>query len=188
MAKFPTIDSPCPLTLAAMPRAGADFCGGCRRQVHDLRGMDDAARRQFMSSCGDRKVCVAYTLAVPRSRAAALGLGVGLAAALVAVPAIAADPLVATTPAAQSPLPGDAVSSSCPADPTGVTTMCATDAEELEADELLDIIVVGGVDRAGDATWQDEDSVLAELPRGDARVFLDEDAGVRFEPAPDAPR
>lgn len=186
MAQFPKIDSPCPLVLAALPRAGADFCGQCRRRVHDLRGMDDAGRRAFLSACGERKVCVAYTLSVPRSRAAAMGLGVGLAAALAAVPALAADPLGAdsvTSAPVQSPLPG-AGGNVCETDPDAPRAMCAEDAAELAADELLDIVVVGGVDRAGGATWSDEASLLAELPRGDARVFLDE-SGAGFEAAPD---
>lgn len=185
MAQFPKIDSPCPLTLASLPRAGADFCGQCRRRVHDLRGMDDAGRREFMSACGDRKVCVAYTLTVPRSRAAALGLGVGLAAALVTAPVLAADPLAPLPASSQSPLAAPAPMSTCPTDPDASMAICAEDAEAFTDDELLDIIVVGGVDRAGGASWSDEESVLAELPRGDARVFLD-DEGARFEPAPDA--
>jgi hypothetical protein len=185
MAHFPKIDSPCPLTLGAMPRDGADFCGQCRRRVHDLRGMDDAARRTFMGACGDRKVCVAYTLTVPRSRANALGLGVGLAAALVAAPVLAADPVPLSSPVPTAPIPGAAADASCSADPV---SMCAEDAEALADDELLDIIIVGGVDRAGQATWSDEASLLAELPRGDARVFLDEENGARFDATPAAER
>lgn len=89
MARVPVITSPCPLRFASMPSAGRDFCGQCKRRVHNLDGMSDAQRSAFFANCSG-EVCVAYTVRAPMLLAAALGLGAA-AAAFTSLPASAQD-------------------------------------------------------------------------------------------------
>jgi hypothetical protein len=78
MARVPLITSPCPLRWKSMPSAGRDFCGQCKRTVHNLDGMNDDERQAFFASCsGD--VCVAYSVRGPLAVAGALGLGAAIA-------------------------------------------------------------------------------------------------------------
>ena len=72
MARVPKIKSPCPLRFGSMPHDGLDFCGQCRRRVHNLDGMSPSQRSAFFAACTEEKVCVAYT--VKRPRAAALAI------------------------------------------------------------------------------------------------------------------
>src|SRR5687767_2180227 len=98
--KIPMIDSPCPLRLRALPTGDRNFCTRCERKVHDLSLLSEVQRREFLASCSG-KVCVAYT--VPRVRhASALRVGLGVAAAIAALPALAQD----AAPAAMSPFNG----------------------------------------------------------------------------------
>jgi hypothetical protein len=90
MARVPVITSPCPLRFASMPSVGRDFCGQCKRRVHNLDGMNDAQRAAFFANCSG-EVCVAYTVRGPALLAAALGLGAAAAAALTSLPASAQD-------------------------------------------------------------------------------------------------
>src|SRR6185312_11342275 len=90
MARVPVITSPCPLRFASMPSVGRDFCGQCKRRVHNLDGMNDAQRAVFFANCSG-EVCVAYTVRGPALLAAALGLGAAAAAALTSLPASAQD-------------------------------------------------------------------------------------------------
>lgn len=77
MARVPTIASPCPLRWAGPPQPGMDFCGHCRRRVHNLDPMSDKEREEFLAGCtGD--VCVSYT--VRRAARIPVTLGIGLAA------------------------------------------------------------------------------------------------------------
>jgi hypothetical protein len=189
MSDYPKIQSPCPLRLRALPREGADFCSQCSRTVHNLDGMSGSQRRAFMAACGDSKVCVAYTLTVPRSsatelpmprvRSAGLALGVGLAAALVAAPALAADPLAQDVQSALVETAQQAIEADieyCPDSPPALDG------------EFLDMITVGGIERADTAEWSDGESLLAELPRGGTDAFLVEE-GIAFgSSSDDAPR
>jgi len=71
MARFPIIDSPCPLPQDEL--AGiAGHCGRCGKTVHSLDGMDDAERSAFMSKARG-PICVSYRLPM-RIGAAALAL------------------------------------------------------------------------------------------------------------------
>jgi hypothetical protein len=85
MARFPRIDSPCPLKLSGLPSAGKDFCRRCERKVHNLSAMSAGERERFMSGC-ETSACVAYAIRRP---AAAWTLAA--AAMIVASPALAQD-------------------------------------------------------------------------------------------------
>ena len=83
MARFPRIDSPCPLSAAELSRSGDFDCTHCHRHVHDLSALDEAGIRAFLAAC-EGPVCVRY--ARPR-RLAATALA---SAALVTSPLAAA--------------------------------------------------------------------------------------------------
>jgi len=72
MARFPIIDSPCPLSQSEL--AGiAGHCGRCSKTVHSLDGMDDAGRAALMRQAKG-PVCVSYRLPIGASAALALSL------------------------------------------------------------------------------------------------------------------
>lgn len=137
MARVPVITSPCPLRFNSMPGAGLDFCARCSRRVHNLDGMNDAARTAFFAGCCG-EVCVAYTVRRP---AALAGVMVAAAAALAAAPALAQDP-----PQQQ-------------AAPLAVTIgpTCDPNARNIP----LESIVVGGTTKA--VQWVDESDVVVDL-------------------------
>jgi hypothetical protein len=59
-----------------------DFCGQCRRRVHNLDLMSDGERESFFAACSG-EVCVSYSVRRPMRSSVALG------ASLVAVAALA---------------------------------------------------------------------------------------------------
>lgn len=152
MARVPVITSPCPLRWKSMPGAGMDFCGQCRRRVHNLDGMSDAARAAFFASCSG-EVCVAYTVSRPAALIGALGLGV----ASMMHNAAAQDTVPLTA------LGDDAVTAAQQGVPTIVTgPTCDPNANG----QKLDFIVVGGTSKAQDVAWLDEREVsLADPPQ-----------------------
>lgn len=88
MAKYPRIDSPCPLKWNALPESGNDFCRHCERNVHNLTAMTEAERKEFMAAC-EGSVCVAYA-AKPGRRERKIAWAVAMAATVsVATPGIA---------------------------------------------------------------------------------------------------
>ncbi len=133
MARVPLITSPCPLRWKSMPIAGQDFCGQCRRQVHNLDGMNDAERQSFFATCSG-EVCVAYTVRHPRAIASLLTLGVA-ASALAATGAVDAQSTGTANAAAQKPIPVEVTGPTC--DP-------------------IELITVGGIKAAHDVKWIDE--------------------------------
>ena len=92
MARVPKITSPCLLRWAGSPQPGMDFCGHCKRSVHNLDLMSASEREEFLRGCSGN-VCVSYT--VKRAARVPVVLGLGLAA-VVAGATNAAD--VATSP------------------------------------------------------------------------------------------
>jgi len=76
MARVPIITSPCPLRWAGPPQPGMDFCGNCRRSVHNLDLMSIPERETFLMGCSGN-VCVSYT--VKRAARIPVALGIGLA-------------------------------------------------------------------------------------------------------------
>ena len=178
--KFPKIDLPCPLHFNALPTAGKDFCTHCERKVHNLSGMTEVQRRQFLASCSG-KVCVAYS--VPHSRPVkAMRMGLGMLAAMVAmvaVPAVADSPLAPAGTAPMSPamehagvLPVDDDEPEC------ADALDATRREELEV-----ILVMGGVSDPQNPRWLDADGVVGQIPTVSESAFLDGD-GAEFVAAP----
>jgi hypothetical protein len=72
MARFPIIDSPCPLGQDEI--AGiAGHCRHCGETVHSLDGIDDAERSAFMSRAKG-SICVSYRLPMRIGAALALAL------------------------------------------------------------------------------------------------------------------
>ena len=70
MASFPRIQRPCPYLDRLDAVVDVGFCRMCRREVHDLTGLDARQRADFAAGCGD--ACVSYTMAVKPALAAAL--------------------------------------------------------------------------------------------------------------------
>lgn len=67
MAKYPKIDSPCPLKWNTLPEPGNNFCRHCERNAHNLTAMTEAERKEFMAAC-EGSVCVAYAAKPGRER------------------------------------------------------------------------------------------------------------------------
>jgi hypothetical protein len=132
MARVPVITSPCPLRWKSMPSAGMDFCGQCRRRVHNLDGMSDAARAAFFASCSG-EVCVAYSISRPAALIGALGLGV----------ASMMQPAAAQDTAASSPQSVPTIVNGPTCDPNG-------------KGQSLDLMMVGGTTKAHEVAWVDE--------------------------------
>jgi hypothetical protein len=83
MAKVPVITSACPIRFQGAPQPGKDFCGQCRRRVHNLDGMSDSERQTFFAACsGD--VCVSYSVKravkIAAVGLATMGVATGVAA------------------------------------------------------------------------------------------------------------
>ena len=70
MASFPRIQRQCPYLDRLDTVINEGFCRICRRDVHDLTGMDERERADFVAGCGD--VCVSYTMNVKPVLAAAM--------------------------------------------------------------------------------------------------------------------
>ena len=140
MAKFPVIDSPCPLRANATPQPGRDHCGHCDRKVHNLDGMSMQQRESFLRSCTG-KVCVAYTVhrAAPHRN---LALGASLVAAM-------SGSGMAMAQQAPAPLIPDA-SQRTLLTPSQIAAIPILDSNQIAS------VMVGGVLSPGDARWADE--------------------------------
>ncbi|MCW3837998.1 hypothetical protein ACFQ1E_17830 [Sphingomonas canadensis] len=79
MAMFPRIDSPCPYKAQLDEVMDGQFCRMCKRDVHDLTAMDEAARRAFLAGC-ETEVCVSYRIPALRPALAAAALAASVAA------------------------------------------------------------------------------------------------------------
>jgi hypothetical protein len=84
MTSFPRIQHPCPYLDRLDAVVDDGFCRMCRRDVHDLTGMDGQQRADFVAGRGD--ACVSYTLNVKPAVAAAL---IAASAAVLVAPAAA---------------------------------------------------------------------------------------------------
>jgi len=71
MARFPRIQSPCPIANELADYMDGNACRRCHRQVHDLTAMGDEERREFMAGC-HTEVCVSYRQPVKAALGAAL--------------------------------------------------------------------------------------------------------------------
>jgi hypothetical protein len=141
MARYPKIDSPCPLGIDEQLRIDG-FCKRCDKHVHALDQMSQQQRDQFMR-VSNGPLCVSYRM--PRRIA---GLGVAIAVTLVTSGALAGETLLQA--------------------PAAAATQSPVTAEDVLADEaMLDFIIVGGVNDPQDAGWI-EDDTLPELPVRDA--------------------
>jgi hypothetical protein len=141
MARFPKIDSPCPLSLEAQARIEG-HCGRCDKTVHALDDMDDAARTALLRNANG-PVCVSYRLKA--------GLGAALALSM-------SSPLLAQDRAADPvPLPQTRSTGAEPSEQTSVAPPPAL------VDKLDRIVFTGGVRDPAEAEWVDEDDV-PELP------------------------
>jgi hypothetical protein len=136
MALFPVVESPCPAGKG-VPTGASEHCSLCERSVHNLDRMSDRERREFMGACS-AKVCVAYTVRMPR-RSRTLGVTALAAVALASLPA-AADtpdsPATADPPmGAMSPVPGREALPNC---------------------DEMELVIVGGVAKGDQAEWADD--------------------------------
>lgn len=136
MALFPVVESPCPAGRG-VPAGASEHCALCERSVHNLDRMSDRERREFMGACSG-KVCVAYTVRLPR-RSHMLGAAALAAVAMTSLP-VAADtpdsPAAADPPmGAMSPLPGNETLPNC---------------------DELELVFVGGVEKGDQAEWVDD--------------------------------
>ncbi|MBX3727463.1 MAG: hypothetical protein KF823_16305 [Xanthomonadales bacterium] len=147
MARFPRIDSPCPLPLEAQARVG-DHCSRCRSRVVSLDGLDDPARQALLAAV-NRPLCVRYSVPRPAQRVAALGVA-ALGAGLMAGAAFAKEQ------------PDDAVADPHPGVMVGTDTGHPGDSRGEGPLEPI-LLFVGGVSRPDEATWVDE-SDLSVLP------------------------
>ena len=169
--KFPKIDSPCPLRWKALPTADKNFCTQCERQVHNLSDMTEQQRRQFLASCNG-KVCIAYTVSRARPLAA-MHLGLGMLAAIVATPALAQE----ATHEGMSPRTGVQVfAHEQPAHVVCDDTNARAEKEFFEA-----IVVAGGVTDPQNVRWVEGDAGRPTLPVVQDDAFLD----AQFIEAPD---
>lgn len=133
MARFPVIESPCPIAGKSLPAGATEHCSQCDRSVHNLNLMNEGERIAFMKSCSG-KVCVAYTFRIPASsfRKRALTAAALTAMALTALPAAAQDsPVVGQSPVG---------------DPNGLP----------HCDEYIDVMEIGGVTKGDEATWVED--------------------------------
>ena len=109
MGLFPKIARPCPYVDRLDAVMDGDFCTMCKREVHDLTDMDEAARRAFLAACGG-SVCVRYTVWMkPAMAAAALAASAGgmsaLGAGLGQPPRPAVDGAIGAAPYVGEPVP-----------------------------------------------------------------------------------
>ena len=155
-----------------MPTAGKDFCTQCERKVHNLSGMTEVQRRQFLATCSG-KVCIAY--AVPHARrVAAMRVGLGMLAAMVAAPVVAQDP----PEGSMSPFTGVPVLPY--AEPSAVN---CDDANQVGQTELLEsILIMGGVTDPQNVRWVEADAAQPVLP-----VVSDDAFGAEFIEEPASP-
>ena len=145
MARVPLITSPCPLRFASMPTAGMDFCGNCKRRVHNLDGMSDAQRIAFFANCSG-EVCVSYSVRRSPALAGVLGLAAAAASMLNAGSALAGE--------------GDAqVASTVTPVVTGPT--CDPNAKGQQLDQA---IVLGGTTTGNAVQWVDETEAALAAP------------------------
>lgn len=154
MARFPKIDSPCPLNVDEQLRIDG-YCGRCDKHVHALDGMSDAERAALLQAAKG-SLCVSYR--APQRRSA--GFGVAIAATLVATSAFAGEPPCAATAA---PIAGP--SASMPATPVAPASLVADT-------EQLDFIMVGGVSEPGEAEWVGDDA-RPQLPEAEQATALE---------------
>lgn len=126
MAKFPRIESACPLP-AEQQRCIGGFCGLCGKSVQRLDDMDDGQRVAWMSQATG-PVCVSYRL--PRQAIT----GLAIAALLAAAPSIAGEP-----DGTKLEVPIEEVAGESPG--TSPLTM---------------LVMVGGIAEPGAAEWIDD--------------------------------
>ncbi len=158
MARFPKIQSPCPVRDSLADYMEGDMCSRCDRQVHDLRSMSEAQKESFLATCSG-EVCVSYS--VPISKLAA---ATALSAAVMALPVAAQDKLVdleAAQPAAPTAVCEDDVI-------TGGLRVSTTEQNAYLAIEDYEdiIVVVGGIKDLANVEYvdDDEDLKIPELP------------------------
>jgi hypothetical protein len=153
MARFPKIDSPCPLGVDEQRRLNG-YCNRCHKEVYVLDGMDDAGLAAWMAAA-EGPVCVSYRRS---SRLAGLA---AIAITLVAGTAFAGEECADTpTPARLISVAQQQVT---PVAQRQVLADVYSSDDAAQESELLELIVVGGIRDPREAEWAD-DSDLPELP------------------------
>jgi hypothetical protein len=154
MARFPKVDSPCPLDMDEQKRLDG-YCNRCHKQVHVLDGMDDAGRAAWLAAA-EGPVCVSYRRS---SRIASIA---AIAITLVAGTAFAGEECADTPLSALISVSRQQVT---PVDPAQGQLLAGVESSNTDAQEsdLLELVIVGGIRDPRDAEWVD-DSDLPELP------------------------
>ena len=165
MARFPKIDTPCPLDATAREVVQGQ-CHVCHHEVHSLDGLDEAARRALLASANG-PVCVKYR--VPAASRPTAGMGRMIAATLIGA-GLAGAAHAGTPPedaGAPPPTVGVPVASPlAPPAPPAMSPVAPADRIDLAEGEDFDVIIMGGVSTPGAAEWIDlvDNSGLPELP------------------------
>ena len=146
MARVPLITSPCPLRFASMPTAGMDFCGNCKRRVHNLDGMSDAQRIAFFANCSG-EVCVSYSVRRSPALAGVLGLAAAAASLLQAAPAAAGE--------------GDTQIAASTVTPVVTGPTCDPNAKGQQLDQA---VMLGGTTTGNAVQWVDENEAALAAP------------------------
>lgn len=152
MQFFPKVHSPCPYKGALSDIMDGDVCRLCKREVHDLTGMAEDAKRALFEGCAD-EICVTYRIDT-RPALAALAIGAGVMAPT-ALAAREAAPVTAS--------PASAVTS-----------------EDFLAEDSQLVIIVGGA-RPAAAEWQSEEQIRQAHPQRTLPVVYEDEPAGRTE-------
>ncbi len=186
MPSFPRIDSPCP--LSAEEQGAIDgHCDRCDKHVHALNDMNEAERRALLANAAG-PICVSYRKPVPRRVGR---IGVAIAATLITTTAYAAGepaPPPAGQPTVAAALQGveeldseldfvlitggvndpqDALAAedtSVPELPIRTVDAALTEIDGGTALDGMETVIVGGIQKPGQAEWSDDDASLPALP------------------------
>ena len=185
MPSFPRIDSPCPLS-AEEQRAIDGHCDRCDKHVHALSDMSEAERRALLAAATG-PICVSYRRPAPRRVGR---IGAAIAATLITTTAYAGDP--ASPPVGQPTVaaalqgveeedseldfvmitggvndPQDALAAedtSVPELPMRTVDAALAGIDGGTALDGMDTVIMGGIQKPGEAQWSDEDTSLPALP------------------------
>ena len=169
MARFPRIDTPCPLSTTAR-NALDGHCAHCDRHVHRLDELSEHARRALLAEAGG-PICVSYRRPATRN---ANRVGTAIAATLIVASGLAQ----AGTPVSDTPsVPQPGAQEDATASPPSVQAAIAAMENDGMPQTLDDVVLVGGVSEPGDADWIDDDDALPSLPMRDALASGRSDGG-----------
>ncbi len=142
MARYPVLDTPCPIKNSLHRVMRGDFCTNCNRQVHDLTAMNENERDAFFDSCSG-EICIQI-----KRPSAAKAIAASLAAASLAMPMAAA---AQDAPTAVQEVP---------------TASEANAAQQIAEENIDEVEFVGGIKDPKNVTYKEEksDKEMSVLP------------------------